>query len=115
MKQVKKILKQTKKTETLAGEPTVKKEKVNLDFSCGEIMKKLKSLTYIIDNHNALENLMQRLTEARDEFLHHAPTHHGLVVENSKEKVKLEKSRKKKKGESSNAENKKIWQSWCCQ
>ena len=51
-------------------------------------------MTYIIDNHNALENLKQRLTEARDEFAQYAPTDNGLVVENSKEKVKLEKSLK---------------------
>ena len=31
-------------------ELTVKKEKVKLDFSCREIMKEVKSLTYIIDN-----------------------------------------------------------------
>ena len=49
-------------------------------------MKKIKSLTYIIDNHNALENLKQRLTETRDEFAHYAPTEHGLVVKNSKKK-----------------------------
>ena len=77
-------------------ELTVKKEKVKLDFSCREIMKEIKSLSYIIYNHNALENLKQRLTEARDEFTHYAPTDHGLVVENSKEKVKLEKSLKRK-------------------
>ena len=65
-------------------ELTVKKEKVKLDFSCREIMKKIKSLTYIIDNHNAFENLKQRLVEARDEFAHYAPVDHGLVVENSK-------------------------------
>ena len=59
-------------------------------------MKKIKSLTYIIDNHNALENLKQRLTEARDEFAHDAPTEHGLVVKNSLKKVKLEKSLKRK-------------------
>ena len=55
-------------------------------------MKEVKSLTYIIGNHNALENLKQRLAEAHDEFAHYAPTDHELVVENSKEKVKLEKS-----------------------
>ena len=77
-------------------ELTVKKEKVKVDFSCREIIKEIKSLTYIIDNHNALEDLKQRLTEARDEFLHYGPTDHGLVVENSKEKVKLEKSLKRK-------------------
>ena len=73
-------------------ELTVKKENVKLDFSCREIMKETKSLSYIIDNRDALENLKQRLTEARDEFAHYAPTDYGLVVENSKEKVKLEKS-----------------------
>ena len=81
-------------------ELTVKKEKVKLDFSCREIMKEIKSLTYIIDNHNALENLKQRLTEAHDEFAHYALTDHGLVVENSKEKGKLEKSLKRKSLES---------------
>ena len=59
-------------------------------------MKEIKSSTYIIDNHNALKNLKQRLTEARDEFAHYIPTDHGLVVENSEEKVKLEKSLKRK-------------------
>ena len=59
-------------------------------------MKEMKSLTHITDNHNARENLKQRLTEVRDEFAHYAPTDHGLVVENSKEKVKLEKSLKRK-------------------
>ena len=59
-------------------------------------MKEIKSLTYIIDNDNALDNLKQRLTEARDEFAHYAPTNNGLVVENSKEKVKLEKFLKRK-------------------
>ena len=77
-------------------ELTVKKEKVKIDFSCREIMKEIKSLPYIIDNRDALENLKQRLAEARDEFSHYAPTDHGLVVENSKEKVKLEKSLKRK-------------------
>ena len=77
-------------------ELTVKKEKVKLDFSCREIMKEIKSLSYIIDNRDALENLKQRLTGARDEFAHYAPTDHGLVVESSKEKVKLEKSLKRK-------------------
>ena len=77
-------------------ELTVKKEKVKLDFSCREIMKEIKSLSYIIDNRDALENLKQRLTESRDEFAHYVPTDHGLVAENSKEKVKLEKSLKRK-------------------
>ena len=61
-------------------ELTVNKEKVKLDFLCRELMKEIKSLTYINDNLNALENLKQRLTEARDEFAHYAPTDHGLVV-----------------------------------
>ena len=34
---------------------TVKKEKVKLDSSSREIMKEIKSLTYIINNHNALK------------------------------------------------------------
>ena len=80
--------------ESKFEELTAKKEKVKLDFSGREIIKEIKSLTYIIDNHNVLENLKQRLTEAHDEFAHYAPTDNGLVVENSKEKVKLEKSLK---------------------
>ena len=72
-------------------------------------MKKIKSLTYIIDNHNALENLKQRLTETRDEFAHYAPTEHGLVVKNSKKKSKARKVPKTKIcGKSFNDENKKI-------
>ena len=55
-------------------------------------MKEIKLATYIIDNHNALENLRQHLTKACDEFAHYGPTDHGLLVENSKENVKLEKS-----------------------
>ena len=46
--------------------------------------------------YNAFENLKQGLTEARDEFAHYAPTDHELVVENNKEKVKIEKSLKRK-------------------
>ena len=57
-------------------------------------MKEIKLATYIIDNHNALENLRQHLTKACDEFAHYGPTAHGLLVENSKENVKLEKSLK---------------------
>ena len=53
-------------------------------------------MTYIIDNHIAFENLKERLTAARDEFADYAPTGHGLVVKNSKENVKLEKSLKGK-------------------
>ena len=75
-------------------ELTVKKEKVKVDFSCREIMREIKLLTYIIENHNAPENLKKCLTEARDEFAHYGPTNRGLVVQNSKEKVKLDKSLK---------------------
>ena len=46
-------------------------------------MKEIKSLTYVTDNHNALENLKQRLTEAHDEFAHYTLTDYRLVVENS--------------------------------
>ena len=74
-------------------------------------------MTYIIDNHIAFENLKERLTAARDEFAHYAPTGHGLVVRNSKENVKLRKvSKRKIYGKSSNAKNKKTttyWYSWC--
>ena len=80
--------------ESKFEELTAKKEKVKLDFSWREIIKEIKSLNCIIDNHNALENLKQRLTEARDEVAQYALTDNGLVVENSKEKVKLEKSLK---------------------
>ena len=76
----------TSKTETNASkfeELVVKKEKVKLDFSYREIMKEIKSLTYVTDNHNALENLKQRLTEAHDEFAHYILTDYRLVVENS--------------------------------
>ena len=83
MKELKKILKQTKC-----------RGKLKLDFSRREIMKEIKLATYIIDNHNALENLRQHLTKACDEFAHYGPTAHGLLVENSKENVKLEKSLK---------------------
>ena len=85
---------ETNKMESKFEELTAKKEKVKLDFSWREIIKEIKSLNCIIDNHNALENLKQRLTEARDEVAQYALTDNGLVVENSKEKVKLEKSLK---------------------
>ena len=44
---------ETNKMERNAGkfeELTVKKQKVNLDFLCREIMKEIKLLSYIIDN-----------------------------------------------------------------
>ena len=77
---------ETNKMESKFEELTAKKEKVKLDFSWREIIKEIKSLNCIIDNHNALENLKQRLTEARDEVAQYAPTDNGLVVEIAKKK-----------------------------
>ena len=77
---------ETNKMESKFEELTAKKEKVKLDFSWREIIKEIKSLNCIIDNHNALENLKQRLTEARDEVAQYAPYDNGLVVEIAKKK-----------------------------
>ena len=55
---------------------------------------KIVDLYYL--QSQCVENLKQRLTEARNEFTHYEPTDHGLVVENSKQKVKPEKSLKRK-------------------
>ena len=53
--------------------------------------------------------IFERLKEAREEFAHYSSTNHGLVVENRKEKAKLEKSRNRKSME--NLPMPKIWKS----
>ena len=59
----------------------VNKPKCKTDLDCREILKQLKSLTYIITDAATLKELKENLIDVRDKFSKHAPVDHGLVVE----------------------------------
>ena len=72
------------------------KEKISkIAFSCREMLKQIKSMTYIVDLSTALEEPRENLIEIRDNFANYAPTDHGLVIENPKAKQKYEKALKR--------------------
>ena len=70
-------------------EITVKEKNIKIAYSCSEMLKQIKSMTYIVDD-----------IEIRDNFGNYAPTDHGLVIENHKAKQKIEKALKRTSYES---------------
>ena len=78
----------------------VKEKNSKTVFSCREMLKQIKSMTYIVDHSTALEELRENLIEIRDNFANYAPTDHGLVIENLKAKQKFEKALKRTSYES---------------
>ena len=72
------------------------KQECKTDFDCREILKQLKSLTYIITDTVALKELKEKLIDVRDKFSKHATVDHGLVVEHPEAKMGLEKNVKRK-------------------
>ena len=69
----------------------VKEKNSKIAFSWREMLKQIKSMTYIVDLSTALEETRENLIEIRDNFANYAPTDHGLVIENPKAKQKFEK------------------------
>ena len=59
-------------------------------------MKQLKSLTYIISDTAALEELKENLIDVKDKFSKHAPVDHDVVVEHPEAKMELDKNVKRK-------------------
>ena len=78
----------------------VKEKNSKIVFSCREMLKQIKSMTYIVDHSTALEELRENLIEIRNNFANYAPTDHGLVIENLKAKQKFEKALKRTSYES---------------
>ena len=81
-------------------EITVKEKNIKIAYSCSEMLKQIKSMTYIVDDSTDLEELREDLIEIRDNFGNYAPTDHGLVIENHKAKQKIEKALKRTSYES---------------
>ena len=75
--------------------PVKKKNNNKIAFSCREILKQTKSVTYIVDHSTALEELRENLIETRDNSANYATTDHGLVIKNPKAKQKFEKTLKR--------------------
>ena len=69
--------------------PVKEKKNSKIAFPCREMLKQIKSMTYIVDLSTALEELRESLIEIRDNFANYAPTDHGLVIENPKAKQKF--------------------------
>ena len=75
---------------------TLSKQKCKKHFDCREILKQLKSLTYIITDTTALKKLKENLIDAREKFSKHAPVDHGLAVEHPKAEMELEENVERK-------------------
>ena len=77
-------------------EKTKKQTNNKLKFNCRKILKMIKSLTFLVDDTSALEDLNEDLRELHDRFKEFTPIDHGLVVEDPKAKKQIQNVLKRK-------------------